>query len=61
MGAKVIPFARPVDPLAYDPGTVPFDRMNPDHIRVWNTIAALGRSELRFCEMELAEREREGR
>lgn len=29
----------------YDPGVVPFDSGNPDHIRAWNSLFAMARSE----------------
>ncbi len=46
--AQIIPF-RPKpheEPLAYSPGVAPFDRSNPAHVRAWNTLFALGASEL---------------
>ena len=40
--SNILPFARPVEPLAYAPGVNPFDRSNPVHIRAWNTLHELG-------------------
>lgn len=53
--ATILPFRRPVEPLAYDPGVVPFDRSNPVHIRAWNALYALGWSEQRALERECGE------
>ncbi len=36
----------------YAAGVPPFDPTNPAHIEAWNSIFALGRSEIRFREME---------
>ena len=48
--AGVIPFRRTVNPLAFSPGTPPFDRTNPAHVQAWNSMCELGRSELRARE-----------
>lgn len=54
--SNVVAFKRPTGPLAYAPGVPPFDRSNPDHVRAWNTMVQLGRSEQRARAL----REREG-
>jgi hypothetical protein len=45
--------SKKAEPLAYAPGVVPFDRSNPVHVRAWNTLFALGWSELKAEERGL--------
>lgn len=49
MAATILPFRREpgTEPLAYGKGVAPFDRTNPSHIRAWNSMWALGMSDLR--------------
>lgn len=52
MAATILPFRREPanEPLSYATGVAPFDRSNPAHVRAWNTVWALGMSELRAME-----------
>lgn len=43
--SNVIPFARRPKPLTFAPGVVPFDAANPVHVRAWNGLFALGKTE----------------
>lgn len=52
--SNVIAIRKAAGPLAFAPGVVPFDRNDPDHIRVWNAIFA-------FASRETARHCREGR
>lgn len=56
MASNVIPFQKKNTNAGYAPGVVPFDSSNPDHIRAWNTLFALGWSEQRFRGKERFER-----
>lgn len=47
---NVVAFRRDHAALGYAPGVVPFDVGNPAHVQAWNTMFALGWSELRFQE-----------
>ncbi len=44
--AEIIPLRKyAANPLAYAPGVVPFNRTDPNHIRAWNSLFALGWAE----------------
>lgn len=56
-GNNVISLADRRQPrISYAAGVPPFDPTNPAHIEAWNSICALGRSEIRFRELERRER-----
>lgn len=54
MADNILPFQRRNDTAGYAPGVAPFDSSNPDHIRAWNALFALGSSDFQRCQLEQA-------
>lgn len=52
---NVVPFPQPLNRLRAD--VPPFDPTNPAHLRAWETIWDIGRSELRWNERKGADLE----
>jgi hypothetical protein len=59
MASNIVPFPRRhandnVEPglPPFNPGVVPFDRRNPQHVGAWNAMFAMGQAERRARDAE---------